>query len=411
MIEQIKDGLSTRLRIESWGRIAILAVMLIGWVGGVSFAIENLSPLNALVAASPVENDESNRETLHRLTIQSEMAERRADAAEKLSSIYSAAASEIQTALNVPPQDARDGLLKIIDVVQSIRTNPKLVSGGYEFLMEIRANQYSDRDTTTKNPTELVIVVQQPRIGLTRSDDGGIAVPLSSIVDYAKAEKVTAGLLTRYDSGLSVAVLARTGEDYEHPQVGRDQAVLLARRIVEQWDEAQPAWVLGFDLQNSQPAVLKIRDELVAAVQLQQAAVAAESADFREVSDNLRARLLEFESRMLSSQELFYVVAIRASLITIIVVAVGYVLLRAFAAELTQARRLANVELTARLMEAADGKHLHHVPEVLRAVAGDRPGPAPADEGEPLDAGGAANQVAEAFRKVAAAVKDIRSGP
>ncbi|MBO6836043.1 MAG: hypothetical protein JJ881_07710, partial [Alphaproteobacteria bacterium] len=86
-------------------------------------------------------------------------------------------------------------------------------------------------------------------------------------------------------------------------------------------------------------------------------------------------------------------------------------LLRAFAAELTQARRLANVELTARLMEAADGKHLHHVPEVLRAVAGDRPGPAPADEGEPLDAGGAANQVAEAFRKVAAAVKDIRSGP
>jgi len=161
--------------------------------------------------------------------------------------------------------------------------------------------------------------------------------------------------------------------------------------------------VLGDDILDA-TRMLEVAGEIMSVIKGHSSQLNKVWKEYERVRENLEKRRNELESRLRSSNELFAISALRASLITVVVVSVGFVLLRAFAAELTQARRMSIVEMTSILTNNYPKGKLEYIPAIVRAISGDKTNKALA-EGTPPDTITAAAKLGEAVSKFAGAAK------
>jgi hypothetical protein len=120
-----------------------------------------------------------------------------------------------------------------------------------------------------------------------------------------------------------------------------------------------------------------------------------------------RSTLIE---RLRSNETVFWLAALRTSLITIVLIAVGTVLLRSMAAELAQSRRIGDVQ-TALFSLRSEGVDTKLLPDIIRAVMGQKYSGDAGDDGGSVTPLGevvaAAKGLSGAASEMAAAAKKI----
>lgn len=410
--------------MSSWGRICILVTLLIAWTAGVSLAISHLSPIDDLVRTAPIESTEKTLKELDRLTVQSEFASDLHQRSRDLLDQYGNAAQPLIPKL-APPDESHFFFFRkkaagitmesLVNTVFNIRENPRINFnvgnnfGNYAkqlFGVELRLN-YAPAE-----PHQLEAVswfVWQPTIELVQRTskeqpdnfDSERSISISSVSGPEERSLITVAVNDRRMSlGFSKAKgepLIRVSNSPE------DVEALLTQQFSS--TENTSTTRLFEDSFYSDEAASRLAEDIALAIQNHLARLEKTTATYLDASVSIEKRRSELESRLRSSPELFAVSVFRASLITIVIVSVGFVLLRAFAAELTQARRLASSNLARQITDQFPADKLEALPEIIRAISGDGPSKSIVADGTPPDAITTAEKLGDAVSKFASAVK------
>jgi hypothetical protein len=363
-----------RFRRTSFFRLGLVSLALLAWVAGVSVLVSELSPLDELVKTSPIDEKNLQRsiETLQKLNRQSTEADRILYRLEYISEQFSKRSEEIIKLIDAGSFDDAYKVLSFIAHKSDINkiSLPNASYQSFHFLDVTLDSRPLEDATYLRSASIAVCGLDLAVVPVKIQEDGNDKAqldPISFLYSGYDAEEY------KYNNTCNtVSEVVGVGTNQKvrfewYYEVTEKAAFLLGiygsdgiRRAGQDINFPDQLQSLRADF----GAVLKkVIDDNIAAFD-------RDVTRLKALRDEFTERSAELEGRLNSSSELFAVAAFRATLITAIAVSIGFVLLRSFAAEIYQARRLSEIEVAHMLAESLEVEKLSQVPELAKAIAG-----------------------------------------
>ncbi|MFT6558913.1 hypothetical protein [Sneathiella sp.] len=405
------------IKKTSTNRISIVIALLLLWTLGVTFIVSYISPLEEIIASAPLGEEEKKtaQKQLDRLTLQSDSATVLAKYSDSLLVAYSDATQQIKKFLKYDPaESAFQNYQTIVHAVTSIETNKSVIltdSRGSRSNKVLSTDyRYSNYDTQEKPATlkELSLHVWQPLVTMAQQEVG---------TDNYRTNPVDLASLTP---------VMREGMEYKPVILGNDAsyanrieaAMIFTEQdgnisVLPKGDRDTPLyafldWVSeGKSSDNLNNRAEKNIQQIITALETHIEKLQKQKTQYDQAKISYNNQLKGLQSRLRSSESLFFVATFRAFLVTIVIISIGFVLIRAFAAELTQMRRVSYLEIAADLTSQYPAEVLKHMPDIIRAVGGDKAGAPTLSDGSPPDAITVAEKLGNAVSKFSTASKPL----
>jgi len=363
---------NNRLAKTAYIRITIIVFMLLVWIAGISLSISSLSPISELIKSSPVTVTDEVKEKLVKLEAQSAVIRDAELKADSLYKAYSIGTIRLKEKIIELPQDAK-GLLSFIELVKSEAYNPNI--GQYSSkILEIRVDwDYSRSEEKLYFPKAIKLFIGKPDI-VIKEEKNGQDIPYYSI--QSSKQILDKNIAVNKELNLKdyyTFVDFEIGSGQAHNSTDNIGIDLLTRVWMHNKDSAE-LFDYNYKLYlvpRDGPAVKNYYDSIIIGLENNLSSIRATHLKYSKLLEKVEKAAAELESRTLSSTPLFIVVAFRASLIVLVMVAIGFILIKALSAELNQMRRLSYVQVTNNLLASHNENKIQYAPYILRAVCGD----------------------------------------
>lgn len=424
---------------SSWIRMGIIVSLLLLWTAGVTFVVSYVSPLDEIVQTAPLDQKEADNATreIARLTLQRDSASVLNLYAKNLHESYLEVSERLKKALVISStMTAGEAFQRITKTLSSEEINASLnlldnrSSYGNRILSINYRYDQPLRDTATKAIEDIYVEIWEPIVGMAETaqvEFNRDAVPVGlSLIKPGDPVILKSKHKNERNEREEKAESTYLKDKYTPIVFGSKSRENYSRRVSNLLPDLKKEVMIDFtsytsyieERQGTDTAILKWIDELApnpeialrnkfqsayqeihTALNLHVTELKSQADFFKTEKDVYDKKLNALQKRLRSSDSLFYVATVRAFLVTVVVISIGFVLIRAFAAELTQMRRMSYLEISSDMAAKYDQEKLPLIPELVRAVGGDKGSKSSISDGAPPDAVTTAESIGKALSK------------
>ena len=416
---------------SSWFRIGIIVFFLLLWTVGVTLVVSYVSPLDELVQTAPLEETYDTRTQVARLTLQRDSASVLNHYAKNLHASYSETSEKLKKRLELlPSMSTTEAFERLFQTIFSEEINAglstldsrgsygnKILSLNFDFDESPTSNSYTRVGNVFVEIWEPIVGMGETKklgedrttspvaLSLLKPEDPAVEKPASSSSETTREKSslsqdkyipLVFGARSRYNYTRRIGKLLPESNRglTVNTEYDRDEA----KEEILKWVSEQSPRTNNSALRN---IIQNIFQDIRTGLDLHVTELKSQADFFEKEKTAYEKKLNELQNRLRSSDSLFYVATVRAFLVTVVVISIGFVLIRAFAAELTQMRRMSYLEISSDIAAKYDPEKLPHIPEIVRAVGGDKAGQPILSDGAPPDAATMVESFGKAISKYA----------